>query len=61
MSIVRVCQSYSLPSICPTDGPDYNATEPGSGEYPLSNNALQSCFDEDGLILPFLFFYAFIL
>ena len=49
---MSVCQSYSSPLICPTDGPDYNATDPGTGKYPFSNNALESCFMSDHSILP---------
>lgn len=57
----RVCESYSSPLICPTDGPDYNATYPGMGKYPFSNNALESCFMDDHSILPLLFDRSFIL
>ena len=51
--ICSICNIYSTPFICPTDGPDYNATEIGHGIYPLSNNALQSCYTNDIEILPF--------
>ena len=50
--IISMCIPYASSSICPVDGPDYNATEIGHGQYPLSNNALQSCYTEDYDILP---------
>ena len=53
--IHRLCQSAASPLICPTDGPDSGSITPGQGVYPLSNNALWSCFRDDGSIQPFPF------
>ena len=47
-----MCRHFTDDTLCPTDGPDYNATTPGTGVHPRSNNALWSCFDSDRSIRP---------
>ena len=50
-SPASICQSAASPLICPTDGPDPQSSA-SEGVYPLSNNALWSCFHSDGSIEP---------
>lgn len=51
----EVCSSHMEQSLCPLDGPAYNATSPGKGTHRRSNNALWSCFTSDGTIKPLFF------
>ena len=47
------CGKYADETICPTDGPSYDASVPGEGTHQRSNNALWSCFNTNLEILPY--------
>lgn len=59
-SPTSICQSAASPLICPADGPDPQSSSVSNGMYPLSNNALWSCFHSDLSIEPYLRLFPFI-